>query len=461
MKASQIQFECKECGAVRSKWTGRCPECGAWNSMEESVAMPSATDAKAAVRAIPTGAEAIAIKGLDMPDYMRSKSGIGELDRVLGGGLVKGSAILISGEPGIGKSTLLMQISGRLCPENKVLYVSGEESGSQLCMRAKRLQVDRDNLFVLIETNVDAILQKVEKTAPDIVIIDSIQTIYDSRVNSSAGSITQVHESANRLIGMAKTAGISVMIVSHVNKEGGIAGPKVLEHAVDAVLCFEGERRSSYRIIRAIKNRFGSTNEIGVFEMTQEGLNEVPNPSEALLSGRPTDVSGSCAVCVMEGSRPIIAEIQALSVTTQLPAPRRTANGTDYNRLYLLLAVLEKRLGQRFSHNDIYINVVGGLRLDEPAADLGICLALISSIKDLPLPDKLCAIGEVGLAGEIRTVPNLDVRISEAVRLGFNRIIVPKRGFDLNRHKYDKVKIIPVSGLGAVVFSEDFPKFDK
>lgn len=459
MKTASVQFECSECGAVRSKWSGQCPACGAWNTMEETV--PTAIDAKASARAIPTGAEPIAMTGLDMPDYMRTESGIGELDRVLGGGLVKGSAILISGEPGIGKSTLLMQISGRLCPDNKVLYVSGEESGSQLRMRAKRLGVDRENLFVLIETNVDAILAQVEKLAPDIVIIDSIQTVYDSRVNSSAGSITQVRESANRLIGMAKTAGISVMIVSHVNKEGGIAGPKVLEHAVDAVLCFEGERRNFYRIIRAIKNRFGSTNEIGVFEMTGEGLREVPNPSQALLSGRPKDVSGSCAVCVMEGSRPIIAEVQALSVTSVLPAPRRTANGIDYNRSYMLLAVLEKRLGQRFSHNDVYLNVVGGLRLDEPAADFGICLALISSLKDAPLPDKLCAIGEVGLAGEMRAVPNLDVRISEAVRLGFDRIIVPKRGFDAKRHQYDGVKIIPVSGLGSVLFADDFPNFSK
>lgn len=457
MKTPSIQFECTECGAVRSKWSGQCPACGAWNTMQES--SPVIVDAKASVRAIPTGAEPVEMTGLDMPDYMRSESGMGELDRVLGGGIVKGSAILISGEPGIGKSTLLMQISGTLCPENKVLYVSGEESASQLRMRAKRLGVDRANLFVLIETNIDAILAQVEKIAPDIVIIDSVQTIYDSRVSSSAGSITQVRESANRLIGMAKTAGISVLIVSHVNKEGGIAGPKVLEHAVDAVLCFEGERRNSYRIIRAIKNRFGSTNEIGVFEMTSEGLREVPNPSEALLSGRPKDVSGSCAVCVMEGSRPIIAEIQALSVASVLPAPRRTSNGVDYNRVYMLLAVLEKRLGQHFSHNDVYINVVGGLRLDEPSADLGICLALVSSLKDIPLPDKLCAIGEVGLAGELRSVPNLDVRISEAVRLGFDRIIVPRRGFDSKRHNYDGVRVIPASGLGSVVFDDDFPSF--
>ncbi|MBQ4561655.1 MAG: DNA repair protein RadA [Clostridia bacterium] len=445
-------FVCTECGNTVSRWAGKCPACGEWNTLEERTAIPEPKKSarpRAAASVYDSAPELL--RDLELPNYIRSKSGIGELDRVLGGGIVSGSAVLLSGEPGIGKSTLLMQISGKLCPKNKVLYVSGEESGSQIKLRAKRLGVFPDNLYILIETNIDKILGQVESLKPDIVIVDSIQTVYDDRVGTSAGSISQVKECAARFIITAKNAGISIILVSHVNKEGNIAGPKVLEHAVDAVLYFEGESRSSYRIIRAIKNRFGSTNEIGVFEMNEEGLKEVPNPSEALLAGRPKDVSGSCAVCLMEGSRPIIAEVQALCVPTVFPSPKRTSNGVDYNRMYMLLAVLEKRLRAKFSVNDIYLNVVGGLRADEPAADMAIALSLLSSLKDKPVPENVIAIGEIGLAGECRTVPNIDQRISEAVRLGFDTIIIPKRCYTKSLKTESGVKIIPVSSVFEVM----------
>ena len=453
MKAPKTRYECTECGYSTSKWMGRCPRCGAWNTIEEAPPEIETVEDKRAslIGNIGGTGKPQLLSELEMPEYLRSKSGMDELDRVLGGGIVAGSAVLISGEPGIGKSTLLMQISGKLTPKNKVMYVSGEESGSQLRMRAKRLGVDGETLYVLIETNIDSILSHVDDLSPDIVIIDSIQTIYDPRSNSSPGSITQVRDCAARFIGMAKSRGISIIIVSHVNKEGGIAGPKVLEHAVDAVLYFEGERRNSYRIIRAIKNRFGSTNEIGVFEMTELGLVEIPNPSEALLSGRPADVSGSCAVCVMEGTRPLIAEVQALCVKTVLPSPRRTSNGVDYNRMFMLLAVLEKRIGVKLGTLDVYLNVVGGLRMDEPASDLGVALSIISSVKDKPIPDKLIAIGEIGLAGELRSVSNIDARISEAVRLGFNTIIVPKRDYAAKRHDHKSVKIIPTGSIMELI----------
>ena len=445
-------FVCTECGNTVSRWAGKCPACGEWNTLEEQTVAPEPkrTSKLRATAAVYDSAPML-LKDLDLPNYMRSECGIGELDRVLGGGLVNGSAVLLSGEPGIGKSTLLMQISGKLCPKNKVLYVSGEESGSQIKLRAKRLGVTPDNLYILIETNIDRILDRIDSLKPDIVIVDSIQTMYDDRSSSSAGSITQVRECAQRFIITAKNAGISIILVSHVNKEGGIAGPKVLEHAVDAVLYFEGEKRNSYRIIRAIKNRFGSTNEIGVFEMNEEGLAEVPNPSEALLAGRPKDVSGSCAVCLMEGSRPIIAEVQALCVPTVFPAPKRTANGVDYNRMYMLLAVLEKRLRAKFSVSDIYLNVVGGLRADEPAADMAIALAMLSSLKDKPVPENVIAIGEIGLAGECRAVPNIDQRISEAIRLGFDTIIIPKRCYTKAMNTHKDVRIIPVSSVFEAV----------
>jgi len=444
--AEKTVYQCKECGYKASKWTGQCPMCHEWNTMEEQAYVP---EIKASSKLLVTDYNNIAekVSELELPNYMRSETGMQELDRVLGGGLVHGSVVLLSGEPGIGKSTLLLQISSSLGQTKKVLYVSGEESRGQLKLRAKRLNVDSDNLYVLTETDIDKIQSECKRLCPDILIVDSVQTIYDRRFPSAPGSITQVRECAMRFISIAKNEGLSVFLVGHVNKEGGIAGPKVLEHIVDTVLYFEGERRQVYRIIRAVKNRFGSTDEIGVFEMTGEGLDEVHNPSEALLAGRPQNVSGNCAVCVMEGTRPLIAEVQALVSQTAFAAPKRTTNGFDYNRIYLLLAVLEKRLGLRFSSNDVYINVIGGLRLIEPAADLGAALALISGIKDIPLPDDLVAIGEIGLAGECRAIPAVEQRINEAARIGFTKIMIPYRNTINKNLKVQNAEIIPVRSI--------------
>lgn len=420
-----------------------------WNTLEEEVSIPTQGNARRSV--VESAESAQRFSELEIPTYMRFKTGQGELDRVLGGGLVSGSVVLISGEPGIGKSTLLMQISDSLGGttvegrNRRVLYVSGEESGGQLKMRADRLGVKGDNLFVLTETNIARVIEETNKTKPDILIVDSIQTMYDSNISSAPSSITQVRECALALISKAKSENISIILVGHINKDGNIAGPKVLEHMVDAVIYFEGERRQQYRIIRAIKNRYGSTNEIGVFEMTDHGLSEIPNPSEMLLAGRPKNVPGNCAVCTIEGTRPIIAEIQALVTPTVFPAPRRTSNGIDYNRLCLILAVLEKRLGLRFSQNDVYLNVIGGLNIDEPAADVAIALALISSLTNRTIPDDLIAIGELGLAGECRTVSELEYRVKEAARLGFTKVIVPAG--NSVQSKAGGVSIVSINGI--------------
>ncbi len=455
MKGLKTVYICSECEYKTSKWMGKCPNCGAWNTFAEDVEQaPDVAALPKRVQLLASGTgdnQAVGFTDLEVPCYMRQSTGRGELNRVLGGGLVHGSVVLLAGEPGIGKSTLLMQICDALGESRKVLYVSGEESGGQLKLRANRLGVNGKNLLVLTETNIEKILKETDRVKPEVIIVDSIQTVYSVSVNSTPGSVTQIKESALAFINKAKSDGISVIMVGHVNKEGSIAGPKILEHMVDAVLYFEGERQHSYRIIRAIKNRYGSTNEIGVFEMTDKGLEEVENPSEMLLAGRPKNISGNCAVCTMEGSRPIIAEIQALVTPTAFPAPRRTANGIDYNRMCLIVAVLEKRLGLKFYQNDIYLNVIGGLRLDEPAADVSLAMALISSMLNRIIPDNLIAIGELGLAGECRAVSNPEQRIKEAARLGFTHAIVPYRNTEKRKIQCDGIQIIPIKSIYEVL----------
>lgn len=451
MAKARSVFICNQCGYETQKWMGRCPECQNWNCFEEQIkaATTPIASSKVSISHNNTNtASLIKIADIDTDNEIRFHTGIGELDRVLGGGIVKGSLILLGGDPGIGKSTLLLQICEFLGHNLSILYVSGEESVRQLKLRANRLNVNSDNLFILASTDVEIIGNTILQNKPDIVMIDSIQTMCISGVSSSPGSITQVRESTNAFMRIAKSEDIPIFIVGHVNKDGAIAGPKVLEHIVDAVLYFEGERNLTYRILRAVKNRYGSTNEIGVFEMSDTGLCEVSNPSLMLLSGRPVNVSGSCVACVMEGSRPILAEVQALVTKTGFGTPRRAATGFDYNRMNLLLAVLEKRAGFLFSNLDTYINVVGGLRLDEPAADLSIAMALVSSLTDKPIEDDIIAFGEVGLGGEVRNVSNIADRIKEAQRLGFTRAIVPKNCVaQLAATKNLTIKILPVNNI--------------
>ena len=406
MKGNKTLFVCRECGATSIKWLGKCQECGSWNSFDEMLIDESKPKyGNISKSAIKNKAEKLS--ELKMPDYIRTGTGMAELDRVLGGGLVDSSVVLLSGEPGIGKSTLLLQICKQLSATRKVLYVSGEESGGQLKLRAERLGISCDNIFLLCETDLNVIIGECERIDPDVVIMDSIQTVSSHEISSAPGSIAQVREGAMTLINYAKNSGSAVFLVGHVNKEGGISGPKLLEHMVDAVLYFEGERTNSYRIIRAIKNRFGSTNEIGVFEMGDKGLREIPNPSEVVMAERPKNTSGSCAGCVMQGTRPIITEIQSLVAKTVYPTGKRTADGFDHNRMSLLIAVLEKRMNLKFYENDVYINVAGGITLDEPSADLSIAMALISGITDRVIPDDLIAFGEIGLSGEVRAVSHI------------------------------------------------------
>ena len=430
MKAKTV-FYCTECGNETPKWVGKCPSCGSWNTVVEQ---PAETKKKAA----PASARSGGIRGVPMnrprpiaevetTDELRFETGLSELDRVLGGGAVQGSLVLVGGAPGIGKSTLMLQICDNLCRFAKVLYVSGEESERQIKLRAERLKVRSENLYLLAETDLGDILEAVAELKPDVVIVDSIQTMYNGELATSPGSVGQVKDCTMALMQMAKGQGVTVFVIGHVNKEGSIAGPKVLEHMVDCVLYFEGDSHMSYRILRAAKNRFGATNEIGVFEMGDEGLAQVPNPSETLLAGRPKDTPGTCVTCVMEGNRPILAEVQALLAPTSYGNARRTSNGFDYNRAVLLLAVLEKRGGLMVSPCDSYMNVIGGLNLDEPAADLAAVVALASSFRDKPVPGDLAAIGEVGLTGELRSVSALGQRLSEVRRLGFTQCLIPAR----------------------------------
>ena len=416
---SKPLYVCGECGAESAKWYGRCPQCGAWNSFEEQISRPASDHRSSRPASVQR------IGDIQTDSRQRYTTGMKELDRVLGGGIVRGGLMLIGGDPGIGKSTLLLQICAHLGQALKILYVSGEESEGQLKLRADRMGVDSDNLFVLCENDLDTVLDTLDSEQPDILIIDSIQTMNLASIASASGSVTQVRECTAAIMRRVKQLGIPTFIVGHVNKDGAIAGPKVMEHIVDCVLYFEGDRHSSYRLLRCIKNRYGSTNEIGVFEMGDRGLSEVENPSLMLLSGRPVNVSGSCVACTIEGTRPMLAEVQGLVSPTGFGNPRRMATGFDCNRLSLILAVLEKRAGYLFSNLDVYVNVVGGLWLDEPAVDLPVALALVSGLKDVPIPAGNIAFGEIGLTGELRSVSNADLRIGEAARMGFRRIIIP------------------------------------
>jgi len=443
-------FICDECGAVFEKWFGKCKECGAWNSLveEKRIEKPKKNNKNTSFFDDYTHETSVLLNDVDCEDVEseRYKTGIGEFDRALGGGLVKSSVSLLSGEPGIGKSTLLLQICAYM-QNDRILYVSGEESKMQIKMRAKRLGVNNDSLYLLSETDIDGICDEINKINPDIVIIDSVQTMYDRNVNSSAGSVSQVTKTALRLIEITKRSKLATVLVGHVNKEGYIAGPKLLEHMVDVVLSFEGDRGQSCRIVRAIKNRYGSTNEIGLFEMTDIGLCEVPDPSQRLLEDSLRDVSGNCPVCLVEGTRPIIAEVQALVTKSVFSSPKRTANGVDYNRMSILLAVMEKRLGCKFFDKDVYLNVTGGLRLDEAATDLSVVTALLSGLNDFKMNGRTLVIGEVGLSGECRAVSMVSARINEAVRLGFEKIILPERSLRLLNQKFSNIELIPVTNV--------------
>ena len=430
-------YACVECGAESAKWYGRCPSCGAWNSLEEQIQSQSTSSVRV------SSASVQSIAHITPNDKQRYHTGMRELDRVLGGGIVRGGLMLIGGDPGIGKSTLLLQICEHLGTDHRILYVSGEESEGQIKLRADRLGVASENLFVICENDMDSVLAAMQDEKPDIVIVDSIQTMNLSQVASASGSVTQVRECTSAIMRVAKRMDIPVFIVGHVNKDGAIAGPKVMEHIVDCVLYFEGDRHSSYRLLRCVKNRYGSTNEIGVFEMGDKGLLEVENPSLMLLSGRPLNVSGSCVACTIEGTRPMLAEVQGLVSPTGFGNPRRMATGFDYNRLSLILAVLEKRAGYLFSNLDTYVNVVGGLWLDEPAVDLPVALALISGLKDAVIASDTIAFGEIGLTGEIRAVSNADLRIAEAARMGFKKVIIPHHNHK-NITQKENVEIIGV-----------------
>ena len=427
MAKAKTIFFCTNCGNETPKWMGRCPGCGAFNTMQEHIEKP-APSGRAKPAPVGSSRKPQRLSEVFSDDEIRFSTGMGELDRVLGGGAVAGSLVLVGGAPGIGKSTLLLQICNSLCAGRSVLYVSGEESERQLKLRAQRLGVSPESLYILSETRLSDVLEAVEEMKPDILIVDSIQTLYNDENESSPGSVSQVKDCTMSMMQLSKSQGITVFVVGHINKDGNIAGPKVLEHMVDCVLYFEGDPNTSYRLLRAAKNRFGSTNEIGVFEMMDHGLNEVPNPSQMLLEGRPEGAHGTCVACVMEGTRPILAEVQALVTKTTFNVPRRAADGFDFNRAVLLMAVAEKRAGMKLNMFDVYINVIGGLRLDEPGADLPVVLAVASSYREQPIADDLIAIGEVGLTGEIRSVSHMEQRLAEASRLGFRKCIIPRSG---------------------------------
>lgn len=446
MPKNQTIFVCSSCGNESPKWLGKCPACNQWNTFyEEKVVKDKATNQKRAL-----ASETIKLNSVETTRYERYKTGYEELDRVLGGGLVQGSLVLLGGEPGIGKSTLIMQICDKVKVDGPVLYVSGEESASQIKMRADRLNINNDNIFFLGETSIELIDESIEKIKPGLVIIDSIQTMYSDDLSAAPGSVSQVREATSKIMMMCKKQNITTIIIGHVTKDGAIAGPRVLEHMVDTVLYLEGERFFSYRVLRGVKNRFGSTNEIGLFEMRDVGMTEIDNPSDIMITEREDNPSGSIIVASVEGTRPILIEIQALLTPTAFGMPRRTGIGIDYNRLTLLMAVLEKRAGIPLGNQDAYVNVVSGIRLDEPATDLGIALAVASSYKNIPLPKDLVAIGEIGLTGEIRTINSLEKRVKEADRMGFKTCIISENGRKQLNYK-GNINIIGVRNIREAI----------
>lgn len=450
-------YVCSNCGETSLRWMGRCPSCEEWNTMAEDIVVSSAMTKSQSVRgSIRKQEYTIEAKPLseiyDTEEKSRIITGIGELDRVLGGGIVIGSVVLLGGEPGAGKSTLLLQLCGAVSNLVKVLYITGEESVRQIKLRASRLGVGECDILLAAETDILAICDLIEQTKPGVVIIDSIQTMHCDELNSTAGSVSQVKECSNRLMLVAKKLEIPTFIVGHVNKDGAIAGPKVMEHIVDTVLYFEGDKTLPYRVLRAAKNRYGSTNEIGMFDMDSRGLKEIENPSQLLLSGRPSGISGSCVACTIEGSRPILSEIQALASKSGFSSPRRTATGFDYNRLNLLLAVLEKRAGYFLGNLDVYLNIIGGLELDETACDLAVCLAVVSALVDKPINDSMIAMGEVGLGGEIRNISHLESRLREAQRIGFTKAIIPKHSINqIDKKDFSNLEIIGVGNIRQAV----------
>jgi len=454
-KGKKTVFFCQNCGHEESKWLGQCPACKEWNTfVEEKVTVPKTGSALSSGTAGGAAPQPVLLTSVDTDDDERIRTGIGELDRVLGGGIVQGSLVLVGGDPGIGKSTLLLQVCQKLSAMGKkILYISGEESLKQIKLRADRMGTFSENLYLLCETNLELIRSSIERQKPDMAVIDSIQTMYNEEVSSAPGSVSQVRESTNVLLQLAKGLNIAIFIVGHVTKEGTVAGPRVLEHMVDTVLYFEGDRHVSYRILRGVKNRFGSTNEIGVFEMRREGLVEVENPSEYMLSGRPENASGSVVACAMEGTRPILMEIQALVCHSNFGMPRRTAAGLDYNRVNLLMAVLEKRAGLPLSSYDAYVNIAGGIRMNEPASDLGIVMAIASSYKNKPVPEDTIVFGEVGLSGEVRAVTMPEQRVAEAKKLGFKVCILPEvsRKSLKSQGGQEEIRIIGVRSINQAI----------
>ena len=452
-KARNTAFFCKECGYESAKWLGQCPVCKEWNTFVEEPVAQAKKAPSGQIAAVGAGKTAVPvhISEISLDEQDRTPTGFGELDRVLGSGIVKGSLVLVGGDPGIGKSTLLLQVCREMSADgHKVLYISGEESLKQIKLRANRIGEFSDNMRLLCETNLEIIEETLEREKPEIVVVDSIQTMYQESVSAAPGSVSQVREATGVFLRLAKGFNISILIVGHVTKEGTVAGPRVLEHMVDTVLYFEGDRHASYRILRGVKNRFGSTNEIGVFEMREQGLVEVENPSEFMLDGRPEDASGAIVACAMEGTRPILLEVQALVAQTNLGIPRRTAAGTDYNRVNLLMAVLERRCHYEMGRYDAYVNIAGGMKMNEPALDLAIVMALVSSLKDRPVSPKTIVFGEVGLSGEVRAVSMAEQRVNEAIKLGFDTCILPQICLEKIK-KNDKIRLIGVRSVREAI----------